>query len=539
MRRRKEPSVPQAFENLRSDYQAAKDTRFERKRIVPSGGAAADYHYRNESSFLNLLEKARDLDRNDTVVPQMVNRAVANTIQDGFSLSVSTGDEKVDDELEARFGEWASDGDLCDIARELPFPEIEKLVCRHPMVDGDIVALLTDTGRIQLTEGHRIRTPRNTTRNVVLGVLLNEVRERLEYWITKDEIDPQRTVSKVSDVVGYRVRDELGNRQICHVYSPTRVSQTRGVSAFAPIFSVATMFEDIQFAKLVQAQTVSCFGYFIQQESGLIQGGHQMGARTTESQSDGSTRIQEELAPGMRVVLDPGETVVPFSPAVPNAEFFEHVRLMLTLIGINLGLPLVLVTLDASMTNFSGWRGAVDQARLGFRSNQQAIARRFHVPVYKWLLRRWMDESVALRQAGERLGKSMFNHTWIFPSWAYIEPMKDASADSLRVQKGLISPRRLYLEKQRNWFDVVEETVDDVAYMVEAAVKRAEKVNRKIKEEGDKVSWRDLVPDILAAKTAKVAPAPPAPPDGQPAEGQPPPPKKKKEKTPPAERKKA
>ena len=107
-------------------------------------------------------------------------------------------------------------------------------------------------------------------------------------------------------------------------------------------------------------------------------------------------------------------------------------RLILTLIGINLGLPLVMVLMDASETNFSGWRGAVDQARLGFRQNQKRLINRFHKPVYLWKVRQWMAEDAALRRAAARSDVNIFAHRWNPPTWPYIQPLQDATADLLR-----------------------------------------------------------------------------------------------------------
>jgi hypothetical protein len=61
--------LAEAFEGLRSDYDAAKQTRFKRKRtgIVPTG-SGADYHYRSEAAYFGMVETARDLCRNHCLV---------------------------------------------------------------------------------------------------------------------------------------------------------------------------------------------------------------------------------------------------------------------------------------------------------------------------------------------------------------------------------------------------------------------------------------------------------------------------------------
>ena len=93
-------SLPQAFAKVRADYDMSRESRFVRRRtgLAPLGGPA-DYHYRNETAYYNDIEKARDMDRNDSIVGQTVDRAVSNIVQEGFALDVKTGDRKLDDDL--------------------------------------------------------------------------------------------------------------------------------------------------------------------------------------------------------------------------------------------------------------------------------------------------------------------------------------------------------------------------------------------------------------------------------------------------------
>jgi len=500
--------LAETFNGFRSDYAAARSHRYRRRRTgVASLGSGADYHYRSEADYLRMMEYARDMDRNDTVVGQTVDRAVTNMVQDGLTLDTRTGDKGLDAELSARWQEWSTEPDQCDLAGESAFADMEALLLRQTLVDGDTLALPNrDSETLQLVEAHRLRTPTRTRRNVVHGILLDEYRRRLEYWLTKDDVDPMKTVSRVADMKRYPARDAAGHRQVFHVYNPKRITQTRGVTAFAPIFDLMGMFEDINFAKLVQQQVVSCFAIFREREIDFqAEINQQRGERTTETLSDGTTRTIEGAAPGMEVPGLPGEKLRMDSPNVPNPEFFPHVKLILTLIGVNLGLPLVMVLLDAGETNFSGWRGAVDQARLGFRRNQKALIRRFHRPVYRWKVRQWLSHDAALRAAADRGGVAIFNHRWNPPTWPYIEPLKDASADLLRLRNSLISRRRQCAERGMDWEDLSTEIVEDNALMIEKAYQKAEQLNEQYPELH--VTWREVA-SLPTPDGVKVAVAP-------------------------------
>lgn len=487
----KQLSLAKSFDDFRADYDMSRESRFVRRRtgLAPLGGTA-DYHYRSETSYYNDIEKARDMDRNDAIVGQTVDRAVANIVQDGFSLDVKTGDKKLDADLKARWLEWADDPDQCDIAEEMTWQDIERHAMRSTLLDGDIAAMALDTGQLQVLEAHTIR---NTSRkkNTFCGVTLNNYRKRETFWILRDGPTPYKNIEIAEPK---SVRDENGNRQIFHVYNPKRTTQTRGITAFAPIFALTGMFEDIQFAKLVQQQVVSCFAVFRQQafspDGSAPPSTSGYGETKYESNQYGVRRL-EGISPGMEIVGRPGEQLQGFSPNTPNAEFFSHVKLMLQLIGVNLGLPLCLVLMDGSETNFSGWRGAVDEARKGFTANQRNLVKRLHAPVYKWKVREWMASDTALKVAAKTAKVNIFGHKWNSPTWSYIDPMKDAQADAFQVQNALTSPRRLHGSRGRDWEEVAKEIVDDNATAIVLAKKRAARINKM--DDGQPVHWRELI----------------------------------------------
>jgi lambda family phage portal protein len=489
------PNVSADFSRMKADYEMSKSSPYRRQRSgYALTGSSADYHLGSEPKRLRMIEEARDFDRNDCIVGQTIDRAVANLVQQGFTLDPNTGDRGADQALFDRWMAWSTDADLCDVAGEMTFADFERLIPRQMLIDGDVIALPTADGPLQIIEAHRCRTPSNTGRNVVHGVLLDGLRKRQEYWITRDDLAPNQPLTRVADTIPYTVRDADGNRQLFHVYHPKRSSQTRGVTAFAPIVNLLGMFEDINFAKLVQQQIVSFFAIF---ETYDTAGGdlEPLGERETETLNDGATRTLEGIAPGMLIRRKRGETLEGFSPNVPNPEFFDHMKLILTLVGVNLGLPLAVVLLDPSQTNFSGWRGAIDQARLGWRQNQRALADRWHRPVYRWKVRQWLDDDPALRAIAERGGIDLFKHVWHPPKWPYIEPIKDATAGVIRLKNGLTSPRRLHAEQGDEWEAIAAETVDDNDFAIRRAIEAATEINAEFNGRPgfQPVHWRELL----------------------------------------------
>lgn len=518
--------VQERLDELRSDYQIERKNRFRRDRPGVSGtGRSADWHHRNETRYLEGIELARDIDRNDMIVGQGLDRLADNLFQSsGLTPDPNTGDEEIDKELKARWQDWAADPEQVDIAGELDFWAMERIVFRDTLVAGDALGIAPlRRPQIQVIENHRLRTPNRTKRNVVLGVLLDSMRKRLEYWVAPDEINPLRGQLRVGDVSRVKTRDDEGHRQVLHVLDPRRTSETRGTTAMNPIVDVAGNHDDLQFAKLVQAQVVSCFAILESRDETWQGGGVQTGP-TEQEETDGTfAKILEGLRPGLHVKGAVGSKLSGFSPSVPNVEFFEHAYLLLSIIAANIGLPVAVLLLDPRQTNFSGWRGAIDQARLGWRRIQRWYTTRWHRPIWVRNTRQAMFADPALERASRSDSINIFKHKWQAPSWPYIEPTKDATADLIRVRNFLTSRRRLHSERGEDWDEVLREGIADNAAAIGAAYDAAEELNKQHK--GLDVTWRDLLhlptPDgVTMSVSAEAEPEPEAKPtNGAPTNG--------------------
>jgi lambda family phage portal protein len=495
------PTVSAVFDTLRADYQAAGPSRFRSNRPgVGPVGRSADYHVRSERHLMALIEWAREHDRNDPLVGQAVDRVVDNVKPGAFGLNPKTGDEADDALLRDRFNRWAVDKRACDASHRDTFADLSALALRQMIVDGDAFGLLTKAGSVQVVEAHRCRTPTNTKRNVVHGVLLDSVRRPLEYWFTREDLNPSLSPQRVGDM------RQVQADGVLHVVARRRSSQTRGVTALAPVLDTTGMHADLQFSQLIKAQVAACFAVFREVPLAVrdMATSDHAGEQSTESLGDGSTRTIEGIGPGMDVTGRPGEKLQGFSPNVPNAEFFQHAQLLITFLAINLGLPRQVLLLDPSDTNFSGWRGAIDQARLGFARLQRRLIDQWHAPVYRWLVGQWLadDPEVAriARDARAR-GRGVFDHEWNPPTWAYIEPTKDAQADDTRLRRNLSSARRVAAERGVDYDALAAEIVADRRRLVVLAIEAAAEVNDEHPEA--RVDWRDLAGiDVFTPPTA-------------------------------------
>lgn len=502
-------SLQEAFASMkaeRSDYVAGTSNKF-RKALtgVSLSGSGADYHIRNESHFLRILEQARAFDRNDQVVGQGITRLVNNVIRGGIPVDPDTGNPEADAYLKKKWTRWEQNADLCDSAGEHNLTTLAKMALRGVTVDGDTFVLPLQDGTIELVEAHRCRTPRSTSRNVVIGVLLDARRRRLEYWFTKNDIDPWQSVSKVSEITPYPARDPDGFKQVFHVFNPKRVSQSRGISACAPMVDTVGMHDDIQFATLVKQQASSCWTVLRSRPEGTAaRTPAALGEVSSETLSDGTTRIVQGIAPGMEIIGEEGEKIEGFSPNIPSSEFFKHAMLILTFIAVNLELPVAVLLLDPSNTNFSGWRGAIDQARIGMMHLQNLMVDKFYDPIYLWKVRQWLAEDPIVRGFFDA-GIDVYGRYWSPPYWPYIQPSEEADADTTIVANRLNSQREVLLRRGLRIEDVHRDTVNDNRDLILLAHVAAETI--RLKYPDTDATWRDILrPTDIARSQSLNAP---------------------------------
>jgi capsid protein len=305
----------------------------------------------------------------------------------------------------------------------------------------------------------------------------------------------------VGDVNRYPARyfselTQQDERAVFHHYMPDRASQTRGITAMVPMVDTAGMGDDLFFATLVKAQMQSCVTIFRTMELGSQMppalGGEGDVPTTTETRPGGTTRQLAGWQPGMEIFGFPGEKLDGFSPNVPNASFFEHMKIILEIVAVNLNLPLAVLLLDPSETNFSGWRGAMDQARQSFQDIQRWMIASLHTPVYRWKVCQWATEDAAIRRALEQSikkrqvarrrkvgtdGVDVFGHVWYPQGWPYIEPIKDAMGDVIQERNLLISPRRRAARRGTDWDEDLSDIMDCRAKTIREAQIKTDALN--------------------------------------------------------------
>lgn len=495
-------SFHDAYREVQASYRIGEVGRFTpRPKGIQATGSNADWHWQGNKYYL-AIERARDWQRNNLVVGAGIERVTDNVMgEEGPIVNPTTRDKDFNAAAKEKFDHWADSPEECDITGEDDFWEMSRLAFSSCLTDGDHLGVPLLEGQLQTFEAHRLKTPSSTKKNVVLGVELNNVNRPLKYWVTRDDVGVLNTIKLVGDMVQLPARDENGFKNVFHPRMRRRSSQTRGVTPLAPATDMIGIHDDLQFATLVKAQIAACFAIIREMDTADKKpvvpprgaaGDTQLGEREVQNRFDGSTEKLESIGPGMDIRSRDGEKIKGFAPGIPNPEFFPHATMVLTFISINLGLPLAVLLLDPTKTNFSGWRGAVDQARQGFRRLQKWFAAKWFTPIYEWKLRQFAADDATFRRFMEELGADAFKHEWQSPGWDYIQPVQDGQADHYQVSHLLTSPRRAAAKRNLVKAQIDKETAEDNANSLGVFMDMAQKFNdeRKLTGTDKEVPWQ-------------------------------------------------
>jgi capsid protein len=174
---------------------------------------------------------------------------------------------------------------------------------------------------------------------------------------------------------------------------------------------------------------------------------------------------------------------------LPSESFFEHSALLLTMLAVNLDIPLMFLLLDGSLVNFHGGRMTFDQAKLRFRKLQRDQISGLWGPTYEWKMRQKLTPGTPLFDprwaAAAARGANVFNYEFRPAAWPYVKPLEDAAGEDLSERRNLKSHRSILSNRGVDLDDHRKEVINDRAEWFETAFERAGKTLAKYPDAAD------------------------------------------------------
>jgi hypothetical protein len=216
---------------------------------------------------------------------------------------------------------------------------------------------------------------------------------------------------------------------------------------------------------------------------------------------DLQTAIIEQMGEPAQVIKAPaGHKLSGWNANLPAASFFEHAALMLTMLAVNLDIPLMFLLLDGSLVNFHGGRMTFDQVKLRLEQLISDQIAGFYAPIYRWKTRQRITPGSpqfdpALYNAVQR-GANPFSFLFRPKGWPYVKPLEDAAAEDLAERRNLKSLKSILASRGVDEDEHVTEVVAGRGKFIRAAIREAQAIATEFPEvvSQDEVPrlWREL-----------------------------------------------
>lgn len=360
-----------------------------------------------------MIDQSRYFYRNNAIYNGMIKRAVSYIVGNGFKIQPTTVSKEWNDKAGKL---WAAEQRRPEIRGLLTGSRVDKMICREIIIAGDMGIIKTKQKKLQLIEAEQITGPGR----LVDGIKKNRVGKPIAYYVAPYNRGGMINRSKAIPI---------NPKEFIFITDPDRPSSTRGVPVCQAAFAMLHRINDICDSEAIAWQLLSRMAIAVTREEGPEIGKQESTADPNAKGTELADRITEI---GYALIFQalPGEKVEGIDRNLPGANFTESIRMFLRLLGLPLGLPLEIILLDWTQSNYSQSRAVLEQAYQTFLDYQEILEEFYYREVYAWRVRQW----IAAGKLKDRRDK--YSHEWIKPTWPWIDQLKEAQAYGMKVDRG-------------------------------------------------------------------------------------------------------
>jgi len=371
-------------------------------------------------SSRSMRDRARHLDRNNSLASSVLDRAVENVI--GTEITVEPATESDDFNREAK-EKWMLFTRICDIRGMNDFATIQQLTYRAMKRDGDVGTVLVDRGgepKLQSIEGDYIESPYGTySSSMVDGVEVNEVAAPVRYWVRTHDPNKPFTQKHTS----------IQPKNFIFLTNADRLDGIRGASQFAQSFELFDQISGYLEGTVLAAKIASYMAIVIKKNGAANIVGN-LGTRTNTA---GETQRKKTWEPGQAIYLEPGEDISTITPNQPTQSFPDAIAAFSRFVGLKFGLTIEQVILDFSRTSYSSSRAARLQAQQTADMEQRRFAEQFVSRIYQW----WISKTVKSGGFVVAPPDRYWTHEWIPQGRPWVDPSKEIDFAERAVKLGV------------------------------------------------------------------------------------------------------
>ena len=194
------------------------------------------------------------------------------------------------------------------------------------------------------------------------------------------------------------------------------------------------------------------------------------------------------MGPGTVLHLEPGEKVQFGNPNIPTAGFDTFTRSLCRQMGAALELPYDVLVKEFN-SSYSASRGALLEAWEAVKMRRAWFVDDLCQPVY----RAWLAEAVALGRIkapgffdDPLLREAWCGARWIGPVQGSLDPLKEAKADILLIDRGIKTHEQVTVERGGgDWEENIEQLARENEMLTAAGGKQEDPTGSGYTDEGD------------------------------------------------------
>jgi lambda family phage portal protein len=436
-------------------YEGTNQTRLDNSWSV-SRGYVGGNSFRNRWRLTRLRDRSRELERNNPLACGLLDRVVENVVGTGMRVQARTSVPDFNKQVEELWAGWA---DKADYRQRFSFNQLQSLVYRSYLRDGDVGVALMNDGyypKLWAVEGDWIDTfsgGYNPGSNLVDGI----------------QFDPTGNFPVAFNVLafdsnGFPKEGQFAARDFIFLPRDRRLHDVRGEPCFSQVLDLFDQIDGYREATVVAARIAACAAMLIKQNTAPTQYGN----LPTTANSQGNQQKILTMEPGQVHYLNPGEEVSQFAPQHPQQVFSDFIRTLVRFVGLTVGLPLEILMLDFSKSNYSNARAALLQLQRAAKPQQDMFIRRFLSRVYQWRISLWVKDGSL--KVPEAIRDTYWKHQWIPNGWAWVDPLKDLQAAALAVDYGFDTVGNMAMQRGHDFDELINARQRERERMTEAGL---------------------------------------------------------------------
>lgn len=440
-------------------YEIADGGRTRRNFGLVAGLVAAADRHLTKHTLGQLREFCRMHDRQSTLFSGILDRALHNIFGANFDFVPQTGESELDKRAKDYIAERMTK-EKADAEGKRDLAEIAQAGVRAVWNDGDILLAKRRDGSLLAYEADQMETPsemqRPGGRRVVLGVELDDVNRPRRFCVKKrlTKNDYGNT-----EYAGEKYQWIPAHQAIWPAYRK-RFHQTRGVPFLAVILGTFDRTNNYLDYESLAAEGNSMLGWQIIKEPDDTAPPGEEDNPDTGSNFD---KLQK-MEPFMVFDLGTGEEIKTIANNRPGDNFESYLITCCRIIGVGVGLPLELLLLDFSRTNYSSARASLSEGRRMFRVWQKWAAQHICLPWHRWQI----DRGIAAGELPADPRLYLTRCQW--PAWEYIDPVKENQGSQIAISFAGKSISEYIRERGREPLEVFDELENDVKTLKEKGI---------------------------------------------------------------------